>query len=183
MPHLIEAIKKSKEKGLNIPVIYNSSGYESIETIKLLNGYIDVYLPDFKYSYNELSYRLSSCKDYYEVVQKSIKEMVDQVGVPKFDEQGLIKKGVIIRHLILPNHLQNTKRVIKWIKKNMPKEIYVSIMAQYFPTFKACEFNDINRKLNIEELNEIKEFIDKLDIKNGYIQSIEENEQKYVPNF
>ena len=109
--------------------------------------------------------------------------MVDQVGVPKFDEQGLIKKGVIIRHLILPNHLQNTKRVIKWIKKNMPKEIYVSIMAQYFPTFKACEFNDINRKLNIEELNEIKEFIDKLDIKNGYIQSIEENEQKYVPNF
>ena len=183
VPQIIESLKIAKENGLNIPVIYNSSGYENVETIKMLNGYIDVYLPDFKYGYDELSNRLSDCKNYFEIAQNAIKEMVNQVGKYVFDENGLIKKGVIIRHLILPNHLQNSKRVLKWIRNNLPKDIYISVMAQYFPTYKANEIEDIKRKINKDELDEIEKYLLSLDFKNGYIQNIEDDENKYVPDF
>ena len=113
----------------------------------------------------------------------AIKEMVNQVGSPKFDENGMIKKGVIIRHLVLPNHIQNSKKILKWIKENFPKNIYISIMAQYFPTYKAELFEDINRKLKEDELNKIIDYIDDIGIENGYIQNIEDDEKKYVPNF
>ena len=147
VPQIIEAIKIAKQKGLNIPIIYNTSGYESLETIKLLNGYIDVYLPDLKYYYNDLGKKLSNINNYFEIATLAIKEMIRQVGSPQFDENGLIKKGVIIRHLVLPNHIQNSKMILKWIKKNIKDNIYVCIMAQYFPTYKAFELDDINRKL------------------------------------
>lgn len=183
VPQIIEALKISKKQGLNIPILYNSSGYESIETLKMLDEYIDVYLPDLKYGYTELSTRLSECNDYFDKAKIAIREMVKQVGTPIFDENGIIKKGVIVRHLILPNHIQNSKKILKWIKENLPKNIYVSIMAQYFPTYKANLFEDINRKLTDDELSKIEDYIDKVEIENGYIQNIEENEFKYVPEF
>lgn len=183
VPQIIEALKISKSKGLNIPVVYNSSGYESIDTLKLLEGYIDVYLPDFKYAYNELSENLSNVNNYFEVVCEAIKEMKKQVGNPIFDENGIIKKGLIIRHLVLPNHLQNSKKVLKWIRQNLGKDTYVSVMAQYFPTYKAFEANDINRKLTQEEYEEIEEYLYSLNMLNGYMQEIEDDEEKYVPNF
>ena len=108
--------------------------------------------------------------------------MYKQVGNPQFDNKGIIKKGLIIRHLILPNHIQNSKMVLKWIKKNIDKNVLISVMAQYFPTNKAMETTDINRKLLKEELDEIEEFINRLNI-NGYIQDLEENESQYVPQF
>ena len=183
VPQIIDALELAKKKGLNIPIVYNSSGYESVETIKLLNGYVDVYLPDLKYGFTELATRLSDCADYFDKAKIAIKEMVNQVGSPKFDENGMIKKGVIIRHLVLPNHIQNSKKILKWIKENLPKNIYISIMAQYFPTYKAELFEDINKKLKEDELNKIIDYIDDIGIENGYIQNIEDDEKKYVPNF
>lgn len=183
VPQIIAALKIAKGKGLKIPVVYNSSGYESLDTLKLLDGYIDVYLPDFKYAYNELGENLSSVNNYFEVACEAIKEMKRQVGNPIFDENGIIQKGLIIRHLVLPNHLQNTKKVLKWIRQNLGKDTYLSVMAQYFPTFKAFEDNDINRKLTQEEYEEIEEYLYNLNLLNGYMQDIEDDEEKYVPNF
>lgn len=180
---IIEAIKIAKSKGLNIPIIYNSNGYENIETIKLLNGYIDVYLPDLKYYTNNLSKKYSKVDNYFGTATKAIKEMYNQVGKAKFSENGLIKKGVIIRHLVLPNHIQNTKNILKWISDNMPNDIYVSVMAQYFPTYKAKDDDLINRKLNKKEYNEVLNYLYSLDIENGYIQELGLHEEEYVPNF
>ena len=183
VPHIMEALELAKKQNLTIPIIYNTSGYESVETIRLLNGYVDIYLPDLKYSYSELSKRLSDCEDYFDIATRAVREMVKQVGTPVFDENGLIKRGVIVRHLILPNHIQNSKRVLKWISNKLPNEIYVSIMAQYFPSYKAMDIDDINRKITNNELDEIKKYMQRLGIVNGYIQDIEENEEQYVPKF
>jgi putative pyruvate formate lyase activating enzyme len=183
IPQIIESLKIAKSKGLNIPIVYNSSGYESVEALKLLEGYVDIYLPDFKYYYDELAVNLSNAKNYFEVAKEAIKEMLRQVSQNEYDEDGLMKKGVIIRHLVLPNHIQNSKQVLKWIKKNLPSSINVSIMAQYFPSYKAMETSDINRKLTEEEFKNIEDFVYSLNLKNGYIQYLEENEEQYVPNF
>ena len=180
---IIEAIKLAKSRGLYIPIIYNTNGYENIKTIKALNGYIDVYLPDLKYYSNELSKKYSKIDNYFKYATEAIKEMYKQVGTPVFNENGIIRRGVIIRHLVLPNHLQNSKHILKWIKQNMPEDIYVSIMAQYFPTYKAKEDNLLNRKLNKKEYKEIEEFLYTLNIKNGYIQELGEHEEEYVPDF
>ena len=180
---IIEAIKIAKENGLAIPIIYNSNGYENVETIKLLDGYIDVYLPDLKYYSDELSKKYSKVDKYFENATSAIKEMYNQVGSAKFSEDGLIKKGVIIRHLVLPNHILNTKNILKWIKENMPDDIYVSVMAQYFPTHKAKEDDLINRKLNKKEYEEVLNYLYSLDLKNGYIQELGSHEEEYVPTF
>ena len=181
--HIIEAIKIAKEKGLKIPIIYNTNGYENVETIKMLKGYIDVYLPDFKYYNNEIAKKYSGIENYYEITSKAIKEMISQVGNPIFDENGIIQKGVIIRHLILPNYMQNTKNVLKYIKENIGKDTYVSVMAQYFPTYKAKQDEKLNRKINIKEYKEIEKHIYMLGLNNGYMQDLGKHEEEYVPNF
>ena len=180
---IIEAIKIARKNGLKIPIIYNTNGYENVETIKALKGYIDVYLPDLKYYSEEMSKKYSIIDKYFEYATKAIKEMYNQVGTAKFDENGIIQKGVIIRHLVLPNHIQNSKHILKWIKENMPNDIYVSIMAQYFPTYKAKEDKYINRKLNKKEYKEIENFLYTLDLSNGYIQELGEHEEEYVPTW
>lgn len=180
---IIEAIKIAKSNGLNIPIIYNSNGYENVETIKLLDGYIDVYLPDLKYYTDSLSKKYSKVNNYFEIATNAIKEMYNQVGNATFDNEGLIKKGVIIRHLVLPNHIQNTKNILRWIKENMPEDIYVSVMAQYFPTYKANEDNLINRKLTKKEYKEVLNYLYSLNLKNGYFQELGSHEEEYVPNF
>lgn len=183
VPQIIEALKIAKGNGLHLPIIYNSNGYENVETIKLLNGYVDVYLPDLKYFDNDLAKKYSGINHYFEYATKAIQEMYFQVGLPKFDENGLIKKGIIIRHLVLPNHIDNSKKVLLWIKENMPKDTYVSLMAQYFPTYKAKSIEDLNRKLTSEEFEEIKKYLNDLDIFNGYFQELGEHEEEYVPDF
>ena len=180
---IIEAIKIAKSKGLNIPIIYNSNGYENIETIKLLDGYIDVYLPDLKYYSNEMSKKYSKIDNYFETATRAIKEMYNQVGKAEFDENGLIKRGVIIRHLVLPNHIQNSKNILKWISENMPSDVYVSVMSQYFPTYKAKNDDLINRKLTKKEYKEVFNYLYSLDLKNGYIQDLGSHEEEYVPDF
>ena len=183
MYQIIEAIKIARKHGLKLPIVYNTGSYENIEAIQALKGYVDVYLPDLKYYSNELSKKYSGVDKYFEVATSAIKEMYKQVGTAQFDENGIIQKGVIIRHLVLPNHLQNSKHILKWIKENMPDDIYVSIMAQYFPTYKAKEDELINRKLNKKEYREIEKFLYTLDLKNGYIQELGEHEEEYVPKW
>ena len=180
---IIEAIKLARKTGLKIPIIYNSNGYENVETIKMLNGYIDVYLPDLKYYTNELSKKYSNVDNYFEVATNAIKEMYSQAGNAVFDDNGIIQKGVIIRHLVLPNHIQNTKNILKWINENLPKDIYVSVMAQYFPTYKAKNDSLINRKLNKKEYKEVFNYLYSLDLQNGYIQELGSHEEEYVPDF
>ena len=160
IPQIVESINIARESGLNIPIVYNSSGYEDVEALKLLKG-----------------------KNYKEIVLNSIKEMLNQQPKNIYNEEGILQKGVIIRHLVLPNHLQNSKQVLKLIKNSFGKNIYISVMAQYFPCYKAKELEDINRKLTEEEFSEIEDFVYNLDLKNGYIQNLEDNEEKYVPNF
>ena len=120
---------------------------------------------------------------YFEIATKAICEMVDQVGIPEFDERGIIKKGVIVRHLILPNHIQNSKHILKWFKENLENKAYISVMAQYFPTFKAKEDSLLNRKISKKEYEEIENYLYMLDIENGYMQELGEHEEEYVPDF
>lgn len=183
VPQIIESLKIAKNKGLKIPIVYNTSSYESIETLKLLNGFVDIYLPDFKYYYNDLAEKLSNASNYFDFATKAIKEMFTQIPKDEYNENGIMAKGVIIRHLVLPNHIQNSKQVLKWIKKNLKKDVNISVMAQYFPTYKALETKDINRKLTEKEFEEIEDFVYKLNFKNGYIQYLEQNEEQYVPKF
>lgn len=182
IPQIIEAIKLARKKGLILPIVYNSSGYENPEIIKMLDGYIDVYLPDFKYFDDKLAQELSGISNYVYYATETIKEMYNQVGSPEMDERGIIKKGLIVRHLVLPNHIENSKKVLKWIKENFENKILVSVMAQYFPTNKAMDCKDINRKLTEEEYQKIEEYIYELNL-DGYMQDLEDNEEQYVPNF
>lgn len=181
--HIIEAIKIAKRQGLKIPIVYNTNGYESVETLKLLEGYIDIYLPDLKYYYDELGKNYSNVENYFEIATNAIKEMYRQVGSPQLNENGIMQKGLMIRHLILPNNVQNSKKVLKWIEQNLPNDVYVSIMAQYFPTYKAKNVDKLNRKLNKKEYEEVENFLYTLNLENGYIQELGEHEEEYVPKW
>lgn len=183
VPQIIEAIKLAREKGFKLPIVYNTNGYENVETIKMLNGYIDIYLPDLKYYYNELGEKYSKVKNYFEIATEAIKEMYKQVGAPVLDDNGIMQKGLMIRHLILPNNIENSKQVLKWIKENIDENVYVSIMAQYFPTYKAKENSDLNRKLTMQEYEEIENYLYGLELENGYIQELGEHEEEYVPKW
>ena len=179
---IIKAIDIAKKNGLNIPIVYNTNCYEEVETIKKLNGYIDIYLPDFKYFTNELAIKYSKAPNYFEKVTSALIEMQSQFDEYVFDGE-IMKKGMIVRHLVLPNHIQNSKNVLKWIKDNLRKDIYVSVMAQYFPTYKAIGDELIGRKLSFSEYRKIEQYFYSLDIENGYIQDLGKHEEEFVPDF
>ena len=182
VPQIIESIKIARNKGLKLPIVYNTNGYEKVETLEMLEGYVDIYLPDFKYSDNKLAKRLSKVDNYFEIATRALKEMYRQTGKAVFDDRGIMQKGMIIRHLVLPNHILNSRRVLKWINENM-HDVYVSVMAQYFPTYKAKDIEDINRKLTKEEYEQIENYLYRLDLENGYIQELGEHEEEYVPKW
>lgn len=182
VPQIIEAIKIARKEGLILPIVYNTNGYEKVEALKMLEGYIDIYLPDLKYSDDLLAKRLSKVDNYFKIATEAIKEMYRQVGEVSFNKSGIMQKGMIIRHLVLPNHILNSRRVLKWINDNM-NDVYVSVMAQYFPTYKAKEIEDINRKLTKEEYEKIEDYLYRLNLKNGYIQELGEHEEEYVPKW
>ena len=182
VPQIIEAIKIARHKGLKLPIVYNTNGYEKVETLEMLEGYVDIYLPDFKYSDNELAKRLSKVNNYFEIATQALTEMYRQTGKAVFDDRGIMQKGMIIRHLVLPNQILNSRKVLKWINENM-NDVYVSVMAQYFPTYKAKDIEDINRKLSKEEYEQIENYLYRLDLENGYIQELGEHEEEYLPKW
>ncbi|NMA58729.1 radical SAM protein [Clostridium cochlearium] len=183
VPQIIEALKLSKANGLKIPILYNSNGYDSLDTLKALDGYIDVYLPDLKYYNSKYSLKYSMAKDYFEKASIAIEEMYRQVGKPVFDENGIIKKGVIIRHLMLPGLLFDSKKILDYIHKTFGNNVYISLMNQYTPMFKASNYPEINRKLNEKHYNSIIDYALDLGIKNAFIQESESSSEKFVPDF
>jgi len=166
--HLIcESIDKAKKQGLKIPIVYNTSSYDRDDVILYLEKYVDIYLADLKYTDNSLSKTLSGVSNYFEIATKVLTAMYKTKGTLEV-ENGIAKRGLIVRHLILPGHLDNTKKALKWIENNLPK-VAVSLMSQYFPAYKAFEFKDINRKLKEAEYNEILIYLNKIQIE-GFIQ-------------
>lgn len=179
--HIIGAIDMARKQGLQLPIVYNTNSYETPETIRMLKGYIDIYLPDLKYASDETALSLSQIPHYFETACKAIEEMITQVGEPQFDEKGMMKKGVIIRHLVLPGHLTETKKVIEWVKEKGKDKVYLSIMAQYFPTYMAKEYPDMNRKLSRKEYQLVLKMLK--NVEQGYIQELSDFEEEYVPEF
>lgn len=178
-----EAVKIAKDKGLGIPVLYNTSGYEKTETLKELEGNIDVYLPDFKYASHDVSKRYSNAWDYFDYATKAIEEMLRQVGPPVFDDNGIIKKGLIIRHMVLPGHVEDSKLVLDWIAHHLPKDVYVSLMSQYTPYYNVRDYPEINRRLTKKEYDDVIEYFFNLGLKNGYMQESASAKDDYIPDF
>lgn len=176
---IIDALKIYKPK---IPIVWNSGGYESVETIKKLEGLVDVYLVDLKYSSNELALKYSKAKDYIENNQAVIKEMVRQQPKNVF-ENGLLKKGVIIRHLILPTHTDDSLKCLDFVCNTFGTDTIVSLMSQYEPQFKAFEYPEINRKITPLEYKRVVNYALKLGLMNCYTQDLSSADSKYTPKF
>lgn len=183
IPQIAEAIDISRSKDLIVPIVYNTNGYEAVEALKLLDGRIQVYLPDFKYFDRAAALKYSGVSDYFEFCSEAIAEMLRQVGVPIFDKCGIIKNGLIIRHLILPSLSKDSMKVLDIISQNYSRDIYVSIMSQYIPYYKAKEFTELNRKLTKFEYDRVLGHLQKLDIVNGYIQDRASAKEEYIPDF
>lgn len=182
VPSIIEAIDLAKPK-LSIPIIYNCGGYESLETIKMLDGYIDIYLPDLKYFDGQYASKYSDCKDYFNTSFAAIIAMQKQVGKPVYDEKGIMKKGVIVRHLALPTLRHDSIRLIEALGKQFSKdEIVLSVMSQYIPLYKACEHKEINRRISTFEYNSILEAAEQFGF-DGYSQERSSSQEVYIPPF
>jgi putative pyruvate formate lyase activating enzyme len=151
IPQILKALSVAIEKGLNLPLVYNSGGYDSVSTLKLLDGIFDIYMPDFKYYDPEVSEKFSNAPDYPEVAKRALKEMHRQVGDLVLDEKGIALRGLLIRHLVLPNNLSGTKEVMRFISKEISPNSYVNVMEQYRPAFKAKDFPQLNRRITQKE--------------------------------
>lgn len=183
IPQIKEAIILSKSKGLHIPFVYNSNAYENVSALKSLDGLIDIYLPDLKYYSEEFAIKYSYAKNYFKYAKKAILEMFRQVGVPKFDNNGLMQRGLLIRHLILPGMVSETKHILKWISENLPKQIYVSLMGQYTPVYNAKKFPEIDMKISMKEYEEAINFFFDIGLENGFVQEEDSASTKYIPDF
>lgn len=183
VPQIIKALKIAKENGLNIPIVYNSSGYENIETIKLLDGYIDIYLPDFKYFDNKYASKYSKCNNYFEQASNAINEMIKQVGLPKFNDDGMLIKGVIVRHMMLPGLLEDSKKIIHYLVDKYNDEIFISIMNQYTPTNNLYKYPEINKTVDNSDYEELIDYAINLGIKNGFMQEGETQKTSFIPEF
>ncbi|WP_459479785.1 radical SAM protein [Clostridium saccharoperbutylacetonicum] len=183
VPQIIEALKIAKKNNLNIPILYNTNGYDSIETIKALNGYIDVYLPDFKYFIDKYALKYSKVSNYASNTIKVIDEMVNQVGTPKFDSEGRIIKGVIVRHLMLPGLLFDSKKIVDLLYNRYGNNIYISLMNQYIPMFNACNYPEINKRLNPKHYDSLINYALELGVTNGFIQDEGSNTTDFIPSF
>lgn len=186
--HYTSAIKQAlltlKQQGkLNVPVVYNTNGYETIDTLKSFKGLVDVYLPDFKYFSEKTSLKYSRAQDYPEVSKKAIIEMYNQVGSPVLDASGIIRQGLIIRHLILPGHVKESINVLNWISENLPKSVYISLMSQYTPYYCAYEYPEINRPITRYEYEKVVKHLYKLGLVDGYIQERQSANIQYIPDF
>lgn len=166
-----------------VPVVWNSSGYESVETLRMLEGLVDIYLPDLKYFDSSVSLKYSGAEDYFEKASAAVLEMQRQVGSLVLDKNGIAKKGMIIRHMVLPGNISQASKVFSWVRENLPEETCISVMRQYTPFGKAKDMPPINRKLSSREYSIVKEKIYALGFENCYFQSRESSTEEFIPNF
>lgn len=182
VPGIVKALTASRMQGLHIPIVYNTSGYDSVETLAMLDGLVDIYLPDFKYVSPVLSKRYSHAADYFDVACKSLAEMVRQVGDPVFDGD-LLQKGVIVRHLLLPGCVNDSKAVIRYLYETYGDRIFISIMNQYTPLPHVEAYPEINRKVTETEYDEVVDYAIELGVENGFIQEGDTAKESFIPEF
>lgn len=181
--HLLIKILPEIKLKTNLPIIWNSNAYEKVETLKQLQGLIDIYLPDLKYYDNNLAFKYSKIDKYFDYALLAIEEMARQAKAVELDGNGLIKKGVIIRHLILPGQVADSKIILKTIKDNFNNKVWVSLMSQYFPAYLAKNFLEINKSLSLKEYTEIKDYYNSLDFAGGFYQEVAAASSQYTPDF
>lgn len=183
---ITEALRNAKEHGLHLPVVYNTGSYEAVDTLRRLEGLVDIYLPDFKYMDAALGLRYSHAEDYSEVAKAAIAEMVRQTGEAVFvngDEDGLLRRGTIVRHLVLPGCVEDSKAVIRYLHESYGDMIYISIMNQFTPMPGLTEYPEINRKVKKEEYEEVVDYAISLGVERGFIQQGETAEESFIPAF
>lgn len=178
-PTIIKALEMYKP---GVPIVCNTSGYERVETLRALEGLVDIYLPDFKYSSAQAAKRYSAAEDYPKVAAAAMKEMLRQVGTPRHGEDGMMKSGLMIRHLVLPNNVENSYGVLEYIADNMPPEIYVSLMAQYFPTGNETH-GELSRRITQQEYETVCDYMLLLGLDNGFVQELDSANDCYVPEW
>lgn len=168
---------------VSVPVIYNSSGYETIKTLQMLEGLVDVYLPDLKYMDAEISDKYASAPDYFLFASQAVKEMSRQVGAPVFDESGMIRRGLIVRHLILPSNTGQSLKILHWFRDNLPEGTYLSLMCQYTPCGDLSRFPELRRKITRREYEKVLRCIEALGLTQGYVQELSSATEDYIPDF
>jgi putative pyruvate formate lyase activating enzyme len=173
MPQILKALAIARERGFELPIVYNTSGYESVEALRLLDGIVDIYLPDMRYSDNAVALKYSTAPHYPEINRAAIREMFRQVGNLVLDENGVAQRGLIIRHLVLPGGLSGTEGIMKFLAEEISKDVYISLMSQYFPAYRAREFKEIDRRIMPEEYDEAYEIMQKYGLENGWVQNLE----------
>lgn len=180
---IIEAVKSARKQGLHIPIVYNCSGYESVITLKKLEGIVDIYLVDYKYEDKILAKRYSNAQDYPEIVKLALEEMVRQCGKAEFDDRGMMQKGVIVRHLLLPGQLKNGQDVVKYVYETYGDKVFLSLMNQYTPLPHVAKWPELNRKVTEEEYEALIDYAIELGVENGFIQEGETAEESFIPAF
>ena len=180
---IIQAVKLAKSMGLKLPIVYNTSSYEKVETIKLLTDTVDIWLPDFKYTDNAAASRYSKAADYVEHAKAAIDEMVRQHPQPVFDDEGIMQKGVIVRHLVLPGQVQAAKNAVEYLYNRYGDNIFISIMSQYTPCTDLGDCPEINRKITAEEYDEVVDFAVETGVENGFLQEGESASESFIPPF
>lgn len=173
MPQILKALEIAKERGFSLPIIYNTSGYESVEALRLLDGIVDIYLTDIRYSDDRTAMRFSVAPHYWAVNQSAVKEMFRQVDNLVLDEKGIAKKGLIVRHLILPYGLSGTQGVMKFLAEEISKDVYVSLMSQYFPAYKAHDIKELSRRITENEYDGAYQIVQSYGLENGWVQEFE----------
>jgi len=178
---MADAINLAKSKGLVLPVVYNTNGYDSVDALRQIRGLVDIYLPDIKYLDTKLGKKFSAVRDYAGIIPGVLREMLEQVGHLEMDEEGIAVRGLLVRHLILPGHLANSRRCLRFLADLSP-DIFVSIMSQYSPQYKANRYPQINRTLTQAEYDKITEYALDLGLENAFVQELE-SQDHYVPDF
>ncbi len=176
-----EALVEAKKNGLRLPVLWNSNAYEEVEMLKTFEGLVDIYLPDFKYSDNELAFKYSGIKNYVEKAKAAIKEMQRQVGNLKLTKEGIAERGLLVRHLILPNNIKNSLKALEYLKE-IDDNLYISLMSQYEPIHRAKDFPELNQDITQKELDTVFNHLVELGFENGWVQDIG-NHSEFLPDF
>lgn len=186
VPQIVKALDQARKEGLTLPVVYNTSSYETVDTIRMLDGYVDIYLPDFKYMSPVLSKKYSHAPDYAQVAKAAIAEMVRQTGKAVFvngDEDNLILKGTIVRHLTLPGCMEDSMQILKYLHETYGDTIYISIMNQFTPLSNLEKYPELNRKITDEEYETLVDYAIEIGIENGFIQEGDTAEESFIPAF